>query len=381
MKSESDRQGDASCCGDLLDFGEFRRSGRPLADKTALVQKLARTERCSLFLRPDGFGKSFLVAQLESLFRDGLKDFHGLEIEKTWRDKAGYIVLRLDFSRFPDFETKEEFEERFRSVFSAACARLGRPLEQRTPFVSYDLEFWLAACELGSVVLLADGLDAPLLQALGKPDLFQAVWSAIDDFLSLVKSRDGCFRFVFLTGVTNFLALDPFSSFNHCNNLSYEEDWAGLLGFSTEEVKRCFGGPLARAAQALNLSQDEVVRQLEEAQGGHLFAGGEKPNPMLPAAAVLRFLEHPEAGFDAVSAGDAARRILDFLKARRETLEDVELVLDEWDLREPLSSDDCSTAGLLAQAGLLTIKAWEANTVWLAPPNRTAERLLATLKS
>lgn len=246
------------------------------------------------------------------------------------------------------------------------------------------LSIWkcgLAAFDPGTVVLLADGIDVPLLQALGKPDLFREAWMAIEDFLSLVKSRDGSFRFVFLSGVTNFWALDPFSGFNHGDNLTYEEEWAELLGFTLEEVERCYGSALARASQTLHLPREAIIERMQSAFGGFSFAGsGELRHSVLSPAAVLRFLSRPEEGLEAEATEGAARRILDFLKAQGAVLPRDELILDEEELKEPLATDGFSTLGLLAQAGLLTVRSWEEGCVWLAPPNRLAEKRLAVLR-
>lgn len=92
-------------------FTSIRQLNQLYVDKTSLIYELARFNSRQYFLaRPRRFGKSLLISTLESLFRDGLKMFHGLAIEKLWKDRGTYKVLRLDFSGIP-CETKENFEK------------------------------------------------------------------------------------------------------------------------------------------------------------------------------------------------------------------------------------------------------------------------------
>ena len=80
-------------------FSSLRKDNQLYVDKTALIYELARySNRQYLLARPRRFGKTLLVSTLESLFRDGLKMFHGLAIEKLWKYSGTYKVLHLDFS-------------------------------------------------------------------------------------------------------------------------------------------------------------------------------------------------------------------------------------------------------------------------------------------
>lgn len=81
------------------DFAALRHQGQIYVDKTALIHELASRREKFLLTRPRRFGKSLLVSTFESLFKHGLRDFHGLAIESLWTDTASYQVLRLDFSQ------------------------------------------------------------------------------------------------------------------------------------------------------------------------------------------------------------------------------------------------------------------------------------------
>lgn len=62
------------------DFSALRKSGQIYVDKTRLIYTLASKRQKFFLSRPRRFGKSLLLSTFESLFKYGLRDFHGLEI-------------------------------------------------------------------------------------------------------------------------------------------------------------------------------------------------------------------------------------------------------------------------------------------------------------
>lgn len=94
------------------DFSTLRENNEIYVDKTALMFQLAKSRGKIFLARPRRFGKSLLISTFDSLFRDGLKHFRGLEIEKLWTDKT-YPVVRLDFSEIKEVKTAEDFKKTF----------------------------------------------------------------------------------------------------------------------------------------------------------------------------------------------------------------------------------------------------------------------------
>ena len=65
------------------DFTLLRHQDLVYVDKTATLMELFRLGFDRVwFTRPRRFGKSLLLSTLASLFRDGLKHFHGLAAQK-----------------------------------------------------------------------------------------------------------------------------------------------------------------------------------------------------------------------------------------------------------------------------------------------------------
>lgn len=66
------------------DFPALLDSNAIYVDKTEMVCRLAENDGKFFFARPRRFGKSLLTSTFETLFKNGLRDFKGLAIEKLW---------------------------------------------------------------------------------------------------------------------------------------------------------------------------------------------------------------------------------------------------------------------------------------------------------
>ena len=97
------------------DFETLRKRGQLYVDKTAQIYDLASKFEKFFLTRPRRFGKSLLVSTFASLFRNGLKYFSGLAIEKLWKDTT-YNVVEIDFSEVKGFSDFDSFEQNVREV-------------------------------------------------------------------------------------------------------------------------------------------------------------------------------------------------------------------------------------------------------------------------
>lgn len=77
------------------DFETLRGRGQIYVDKTALIYELASRSEKFFLTRPRRFGKSLLVSTFASLFKNGLKYFSGLAIEKLWKDTTYCLVSKV----------------------------------------------------------------------------------------------------------------------------------------------------------------------------------------------------------------------------------------------------------------------------------------------
>ena len=238
----------------IQDFEKIRKDGFVYVDKTDLVYKMAQKGGYYFLSRPRRFGKSLLVSTMEAYFSGKKELFDGLAIAEQEKDWIKYPVLRFDLSGKqyksisdltetlfqhlvkleglygvkPQFESPEA---RFKDVIDAAYAKTG----------------------LG-VVILIDEYDKPIVDSLGDEKLNESFRSLLQGFYGVIKAKDACIKFGFLTGVTKIGKLSIFSGLNNLKDISMDARYTDICGISEKELKKYFGKSVKELAVANDLS-------------------------------------------------------------------------------------------------------------------------------
>lgn len=365
------------------DFVTLRTNNEIYVDKTEMMYRLA-CERAKLFLaRPRRFGKSLLISAFDSLFRTGLKHFHGLAIEALWSDQT-YNVVHLDFSETKDFLNIDQFRDNFYRRIQAEFARIGfKPSGDLATF-PVDISIWLSEQPQSSLALLIDEYDAPLTACLGKPELFNEVRVTMSEFFSTIKRREGCLRFFFMTGITKFSSTGIFSAFNNIRDISLSPDYGTLLGYTEKEITDHFQDYLTEASHQLGLSNDVLLDRLRENYNGFCFDRKALTRVYCPWS-VLNFLQNPADGFLNYwyNSGGQPTVLMNYLSGQRlanpETFaQAISVPLSALESSNEYSDMDIKV--LLTQAGYYTIKSVGSDRwVTLGYPNEEVARSMASL--
>ena len=367
------------------DFEALRLRKMIYVDKTALVYQLASRSEKFFLTRPRRFGKSLLVSTFASLFKNGLKCFSGLAIEKLWQDKT-YNVIEVDFSRVKNFKNFEEFEASLRSLIVRAFAKNGFVLDRSLESEWIDqISDWLEAQPKNSFVLLIDEYDAPQTACLDNKALFKEVRTLLSKFYAVIKSNDASWRFVFMTGITKFNQTGIFSELNNFTDISLNLVFASLLGYTEEDIDRYFSGYAEVAAKALNLSTKELRRELRKNYDGYCF-DLEASQHLYAPWSVLQFFSWPSQGFQNYWMQSGGRPSLlqqylhtHSLKSPAEYGEEQPVSINS--LRCSTDLEGIDDLALLTQAGYLTIKRRKGQTFFVSYPNQEVADSMATLYS
>ena len=365
------------------DFVALRKANQIYVDKTALIHQLACRRRKVFLTRPRRFGKSLLVSTFATLFRDGLKSFSGLAIEKLWKD-ATYPVVEIDFSKVRGFENFEDFENKVRSVTAGSFARAGFVLDKRdeSNWIR-QISDWMQARPANSLVLLIDEYDAPYTASLEDKVLLTQIRECLSAFYAVIESNDACLRFAFMTGIIKFSQYGDFEELNNFTDISLDPAFGALAGFTDEDILRDFSGYLRRAGEALGMSPAEVHGALREHYDGYCFDDEASQHVYAPWS-VLNFFSRPSRGFLNywVRSGGAMTGLLKYL--RSDILKaPSEYAKPQWvtyaDLKGSTDFDRINDLTLLMQAGYLTIKTRRGNSFRLGYPNKEVAVSLAEL--
>lgn len=243
-------------------------------DKTALLWKLVNSGSTNIFLsRPRRFGKSLLISTLKAYFEGRKELFTGLAIENLERDWIAYPVIRLDLSTANNALDEQQLYLKLGNILSENEDEYGLPHNDTLPGERlYGLVKAVYERTGKQVVLLIDEYDAPLLSALYDEQKETRYKSIIKEFFSPIKKMDPFLHFTFLSGITKFSQLSIFSAMNNLRDISLEDDYASLCGFTEEEMTAVFRHDIDLLAHARNETPTEVSFKLKQHYDGYHFS-------------------------------------------------------------------------------------------------------------
>lgn len=367
------------------DFVGLRKANQIYVDKTESIYQLASLRQKFFLTRPRRFGKSLLISTFASLFRDGLKYFSGLAIEKLWRDNT-YNVVEIDFSKVKGFTTFQEFEKNVRSVVVRAFAKGGFVFDKadESDWIG-QISDWMEGLPANSLVLLIDEYDAPHTECLNNKELFDKIRKFFTGFYANIKSNDACLRFMFMTGIAKFNQTGIFSELNNLTDISLDPLYSTLLGYTDEDIQRYFSGYLQSASDALSMTPENIHAHLRKNYDGYCF-DDEVSQHLYTPWSVLNFFSRPSRGFINywMRSGGTLTLLQKYLHSHA-LKTPAEYAVDQLvkyaDLDCSTDLDHINDVALLTQAGYLTIKKRSLNSFWVGYPNKEVAVSLAQLYS
>ncbi|MDR1035007.1 MAG: AAA family ATPase [Deltaproteobacteria bacterium] len=286
-------------------------------DKTELIHKLISPGTWSnapCFLsRPRRFGKTLLLDTMQNVF-EGRRDlFSGLAIEKLIGKRWDvFPVIRISFNTGFKTNPPEELEASLLSSIKRVASNYKMVLDSKnSPSAMADLITMLsnshkehclkrrkAPSKFGSrnVVVLIDEYDFPLIANIGNQDRCKDIRLTLHDFYSTITGCSKYLRFVFITGITKFRELSLFSAMNTVRDITLDPTFAGICGFTIDEIKKSFSKYLAPTLSILkkkgqldkDASIDDLLKTMEYWYNGYTWdAETEVLNPL----SVLRFFQ------------------------------------------------------------------------------------------
>ena len=218
-------------------FSEIIKENYIYVDKTDLVWELTHYAKFIFMSRPRRFGKSLLTSTLDSYFRGDRELFEGLKIMPLEKEWTQYPVLHLDLSVAKGQDNAEALRETLMWMMEPLTSVYGHKSTETTPGKLLTGLIHRAMEKTGKqVVVIIDEYDAPLLDVLHNQSTLDAMRKVMQEFYVPLKANEAYIKFCFITGITKFSQLSIFSTINNLVNVTLDETYATLCGFTEEEL-------------------------------------------------------------------------------------------------------------------------------------------------
>ncbi len=376
---------------DTHDFPKLREKGCIYVDKTRFIHRLVTDIGTNLFFisRPRRFGKSLTISALKALFSGRRELFKGLYIDGTDWKWEKYPIIHFEFN---DLTTTslEEFEKDLAHHVEDRLSETGFTYDSSR---SAHENFGKAITELaakcreergdsdGGVVILVDEYDAPVGHALGDIDFAEKVRDRLSAVYSQMKNRTGDIKFLFMTGVSKFTRLSVFSALSNIVDVSQNDEFATMFGYTEDELSANFEEHLREHARIMGKSYDAYRAEMKWWFNGFRFAKNDKTTMYNPISVALTLYNKEPSGFSATWATTGRPSMLmnflkreDVLRVDPEATQKVRAAaFDVAELR------DLQPIAMLYQSGYLTIKDYQSGRYVLGVPDEEVRQDLNML--
>jgi hypothetical protein len=327
----------------ISDFKKLREGGYVYVDKTEYIYRLVKEGSGYYFLsRPRRFGKSLLISTLEYLFKGERELYKGLYIEEKWNWEEKYPIIRIDFTK--DVVNREDLKEKIyqelRKNYMWNKEEMPKEIRDESILLE-ELIMRISEREKKQVVVLIDEYDKPILDVIEDKKEAQKVRKELKGFYSTLKGLDKYIRFVIITGVSKFSKVSLFSGLNQLKDISLDERYGNICGYTQEELEIYFKEYL----EGVNL------QEVREWYNGYNFLRDRLYNPF----DVLLYLDSRIFDSYWYKTGTPSF-LIKLIKEKEYDISELENKIVKRNILEKFDIEEIRIEALMYQTGYLTIK-------------------------
>ncbi len=354
-------------------FSEIIEKGYAYVDKTSYIKPLLSQSKFIFLSRPRRFGKSLLLSTLKAYFEGRRVLFKGLAADSLDLDWTPRPVLYFDLNN-GQYKRPGGLQDRLTFHLSKYEELYGI-----APKMEHDvvLRFENLINEIykktgQKVVILVDEYDKPLTDLDENRDLFEKNQTLLKGFFSNLKSMDAYIQFGMLTGVARFNKVSIFSDLNNLDDISMEDAYADICGWTEEELVEKFRAGIEALSKKRKEAFDDTLLALRKYYDGYLFTeeGSRLYNPYSILKALKKIRIDPY-WFDSATPTFLVKRI----KARGTYPPDLNGKMCTREELIAVGLNDRNPVPLMFQTGYLTIASYheDVNLYELRFPNLEVE--------
>jgi len=337
-------------------------------DKTIYIFKLLQSGASSFFLsRPRRFGKSLLLSTMKAIFEGRKELFEGMYIydKNNWQEKQP--VVHLDMSGL-DTRSAERFETSIAFRLHSLAEGVGIALTASLPGdLLYELIEKLYAKSGNRVVVLIDEYDKPIQDVLHRSQLAEEIREILRNFYTILKLKAEQLHFVFLTGVSKISQVSIFSGLNNLKDLTLDEEFAGICGYTQNELEDDFSEHIQQLATKESLGNEQILDKIKFWYNGYSWDGETfvyNPYSTLLLLDTHKFLSH-------WFRTGTPTFLLELMEQRRDFSPVLEKYINvDQEFSDSQTLERMDTVPLFFQTGYLTIKKRVGEKYQLEIPNQ-----------
>lgn len=356
-------------------FANLRQLKMLYVDKTQSIYQLIQGSRYNFLSRPRRFGKSLTLSTIRNIFQGEKELFKGLWIENQWDWSVKHPVIHLSFNQigYAEIGLAAALTKALRQVADG----FGVEVQSATPGLLLRELILATAAKHGTVVLLIDEYDKPLIDYLNKNELPIAKENraTLKSFYSGLKddAAQAALRFFLITGVSKFSQVSLFSDLNYLSDISLNSKYNTLVGYTQEELTQNFEGYLQVLQHKMgNVDRPALLERIRRWYNGYSWDGTERVyNPF----SILLLFENLNFGDFWFKSGTPTF-LINLLKEQElymvDELRVSGILFDSYDL------ENMDARALMFQTGYLTVKQYDPyrNRYTLGYPNREVEEAM-----
>ena len=374
------------------DTGSFLkiRTAKPqmrYVDKTAYLHRLVTSGRSGCFLaRPRRFGKSLMITTLKEIF-NGRKDlFEGLAIAQTDYEWKKHPVLHFNFGFASAATNYEQFEGMLNDEIERVLGEVGCAFDpKRAPGSNFARAIDALAAKAmrgeGELpVILIDEYDDPVAKVLHDIPFAEKVRALLATFYGQLKDRTEKYRFLMITGVSKFTKMSIFSTLSNLIDLSFDDEYATMLGYTEAELDENFADRMHLQAEKMGMTDDAYRAELRRNYNGYRFWKKRGENVYNPVSINLNLAKCEDEFEYYWSKTGRASMLMNILKRGDLLAIDPERVTavsdDDFDVSD---LNNLRAVPMLYQTGYLTIQSYRDRLFSLCVPDDEVRRDLSKL--
>ena len=370
-------------------------------DKTEYIYNLTNNYERVFFSRPRRFGKSLTLNTIGTLFEKGVDPyFKGTWIYNRWKQDK-YPVLHLSFLKFSVTDLADLKKEFCNEIlkFAKANSITGFDHDNEPKILLGNV--FSAMADGSQLVLLIDEYDCQLTANINNKELYENFRRFFREFFAVLKGEKHI-KFMALTGVTRLKDESIFSVGSDIKDLSYNNAYSKLIGFTRDEIKHFYLDYLKLGVsyeknKTLESVTDSEIENLIDRMAAHYdsYCFDEfNKNKVFSTYSVNGFLQDiyekktVRFGDYWYDIGGLPSILMNYMESHNLNIENLltsEIEIPYNDFANPTSLIDINENVLMCQTGYLTLKSEivPGYDIILGPANRevrTALFLLLSLK-